>query len=217
MSELPKILYINLDSRTDRKKEMEKILTGLNYERVSAVQHDDGYIGCSLSHIKCIEIARIRKYEKVIILEDDFMFKENHNFQNIEFPKFHYDVLLLSNLIKEYVSINDRFTPNSKDKSLNSKKETKEKKPIVSNFIRVYNCEWMSGHILNESIYNDLIKNLKDGIIDRLQNGKSRSNNLDIYWMELMKKYKFISHKKCIGTQREGYSDIKNKIMKRSN
>ena len=93
------ILYINLDYRTDRKEEMEKILNGLNYERVSAVKKDDGYIGCSLSHIKWIEIAKSRNYEKVIILEDDFMFKENHNFNNIEFPK-EYDVLLLSNLIK---------------------------------------------------------------------------------------------------------------------
>lgn len=212
------ILYINLDSRTDRKEEMEKILNGLNYERVSAVKKDDGYIGCSLSHIKCIEIAKSRNYEKVIILEDDFMFKENHNFNNIEFPK-DYDVLLLSNLIKSYVSINDRPDRiiDSKDKSLNSKKEIKEKKPRVGNFVRVFYCEWTSGHILNELIYDDLIQNLHDGMWDRLKNGKSKSNNLDIYWTKLMKNYKFISHKNCIGTQREGYSDIKGKKMSRDN
>tara|TARA_R110000824_G_scaffold342291_1_gene528742 strand:+ start:43 stop:612 length:570 start_codon:yes stop_codon:yes gene_type:complete len=185
------ILYINLDSRNDRKEEMEKILKGFNYERVTAIKNDDGYIGCCLSHIKCLEIAKSRNYQKVIILEDDFMFKENHNFNNMELPE-DYDVFLLSNLIKSCVSINDRFN-------------------------RIYHCEWTSGHIVNESIYDDLIQNLYEGMWDRSKNGKSRSNNLDIYWMKLMKNYNFISNKTCVGTQRSGYSDIKGENISRFN
>ena len=185
------ILYINLDHRIDRKEEMESMLHGYNYERVSAIEDIDGYIGCAKSHIKCLEIARARKYKRVIILEDDFMFKANHNFNNMALPE-DYDVFLLSNLIKKCVSINDTFN-------------------------RIYNCEWTSGHIVNETIYDDLIQNVYEGIQDRLKNGKSRANNLDIYWMKLMKKYNFMSHKDCIGTQRPGYSDIKGENISRSN
>lgn len=192
IKKLPKILYINLDSRTDRKKEMEKILQGYNYERISAIQHDDGYIGCSLSHIKCIEIARIRKYEKVIILEDDFMFNKNHNFNNIELPE-NYDIFLLCNRIKSHLSINDRKI--KKDK-----------------FIKVQECSWTSGHILNKTIYDDLIKNLNDGINDRKKNGKLHSNKLDIYWNKLWKNegYKCLSHNFVFATQKSGFSDILN-------
>ena len=50
-----KILYINLDKRTDRKEAMENILKDYDYERVSAIEDQDGYIGCAKSHIKCIE------------------------------------------------------------------------------------------------------------------------------------------------------------------
>ena len=125
------ILYINLDHRTDRKEHMERSLQGYNYERVSAIEDKDGYIGCAKSHIKCIEIARARKYQRVIILEDDFMFYKDNNFKNISLPET-FDIFLLCNRIKKHVSLNDTF-------------------------IKVKDCSWTSGHILNQSIYNDLI------------------------------------------------------------
>jgi len=52
-------LYINLHERTDRKEHVEKELEKMNIqgERVEAIRNDVGAIGCSLSHIKCLEIA----------------------------------------------------------------------------------------------------------------------------------------------------------------
>jgi GR25 family glycosyltransferase involved in LPS biosynthesis len=40
-------------------------------ERVSAVKYSPGWKGCSASHLKCITIAKERKYPWVLILEDD--------------------------------------------------------------------------------------------------------------------------------------------------
>ena len=170
---------------------MERVLEGYNYERVSAIKHEDGYIGCAKSHIKCIEIAKMNKYEKVIILEDDFMFVKNNNFKNIKLPKT-FDIFLLCNLVK------------------NSKR-------IDTYFNRVEYSEWTSGHILNHTIYNDLIKNLNEGIESRLNEGKNRNNNLDIYWNKLFKDYQCLSHNYIFATQKEGYSDIKNKNIQRKN
>ena len=184
-----KILYINLDKRTDRKEAMENILKDYDYERVSAIEDQDGYIGCAKSHIKCIEIARARKYQRVIILEDDFMFYKDNNFKNIILPET-FDIFLLCNRIKAHVS-------------------------MIDPFIKVKDCSWMAGHILNQSIYNDLIDNLEKGI--ELRKGKKGHDyKLDIYWNKLFDHYECISHNFIFATQREGYSNIMNENKKYS-
>lgn len=187
---IPKILYINLDERVDRRDHMENILKGYDHERISAIKHKDGNIGCCLSHILCIKNAIANNYDSVIILEDDFMFNKNNNFNNIKLPD-DYDIFLLCNRIKKH------------DK-------------IDKNFVKVKNCSWSSGHILKKTIYNDLIKNIEDGIKDRELNGKNDLNNLDIYWNKLWEKYNCISHAYIFATQKEGYSNIINKNIDRS-
>ena len=69
----PHILVINLPERKDRWEDIEKELESWNvpFERVDAVKMTPGWKGCSLSHKKCIEIAKQRKYPWVLILEDD--------------------------------------------------------------------------------------------------------------------------------------------------
>ena len=80
MNNIP-ILYINFKHREDRNEEIIDELNKYNLtaERVEAIKHKDGYIGCALSHIKCLDIAIERNYEQVIILEDDFIFLQNPN------------------------------------------------------------------------------------------------------------------------------------------
>lgn len=187
---IPKIFYINLDKRTDRRTEMETMLDEYDYERISAIEDNDGYIGCAKSHILCIEIAKARGYDKVIILEDDFMFINGMNFKNIVLPE-KYDILLLCNRIKKHSKIDKTFS-------------------------RVIECSWTSGHILDKNIYDDLIQNLKDGIEDRKKNGKQFHNNLDIYWNRLWSKYVCLTHNNIFATQRTGYSDIMNSNINRS-
>ena len=76
MDILQNTLYINLEHRVDRKehvtKELEKI--GVKGERFNAIKTKNGAIGCTLSHIKCLEIAKERNYEEVFICEDDITF-----------------------------------------------------------------------------------------------------------------------------------------------
>ncbi len=182
---IPKIFYINLDKRTDRREHMEKLLKGYDYERVSGIEDDDGYIGCAKSHILCIKVALARRLQKVIILEDDFMFVGGHNFKNMILPD-KYDIFLLCNRIKEHTKLNNTF-------------------------ISVQKCSWTSGHILNQTIYNDLIQNLENGIEDRKMQKLTR-NNLDHYWNKLWdtNKYKCLAHNYIFATQAEGYSDIIN-------
>ena len=83
-------LFINLEHRSDRlehvKEELKKI--GVEGERVNAVKLAQGAIGCTMSHIKCIELAKTRNWPHVFICEDDITFTNPSLFlENIK--KFH--------------------------------------------------------------------------------------------------------------------------------
>lgn len=70
-SNAPKFV-INLERRKDRlesiKKEMEYI--GWEYEYFPAVD-TNSHIGCTMSHLEIIKLAKKRNYEKVLVIEDD--------------------------------------------------------------------------------------------------------------------------------------------------
>jgi hypothetical protein len=78
-------LYINLESRTDRRAHVEAQLAAIKTadnglsnlvpERFNAIQHVmHGAIGCSMSHMRCIQIAKERGWDHVLICEDDVLF-----------------------------------------------------------------------------------------------------------------------------------------------
>lgn len=70
-NEIPKFV-VNLERRPDRlisiRNEMEYI--GWEYEYFKAVDTNT-HVGCSLSHIEILKMAKDRNYEMVLIIEDD--------------------------------------------------------------------------------------------------------------------------------------------------
>ena len=74
---------------------MEKIFKNYNYERINAVYHERGNIGCTLSHIKCLKYAKEKEYDECIIFEDDISFKKNMTLDMIEYPEIDFDIFLL--------------------------------------------------------------------------------------------------------------------------
>lgn len=189
MNNIP-ILYINLESRKDRNKEIIDELNKYNLkgERVEAIKHDDGYIGCALSHIKCLDLAIKRNYDEVIILEDDFIFLKNTDRLNLNID---YDVFLLGGCITKF---------------------KKEKR-----FNRVTDASRTEGYIIKKHYY----KILKECFIESVKNlliKHEHKYKLDILWKELQIKDKFYFNKSgLIGGQREGFSDIQNRNMRRPN
>ncbi len=96
-SELPKFV-INLDHRAENlaliTEEMNYI--GWSFERLSAVNRNS-YMGCTLSHLEIIKIAKERGYKRVMVIEDDCIFmpysksflnKLETQIENIEFSVF---------------------------------------------------------------------------------------------------------------------------------
>jgi hypothetical protein len=67
----PPVFVINLDKRPDRWSDIQVEFKDWNIERVSATEFNPGWKGCTLSHIKCLELANQRNYDWILIVEDD--------------------------------------------------------------------------------------------------------------------------------------------------
>ena len=80
MTKIDKVLYINLDHRKDRLKQINKEFKRMNFpeekiERISAVREKyNGHIGCCKSHIKTMDEIIKNNYKYTMVFEDDFVF-----------------------------------------------------------------------------------------------------------------------------------------------
>jgi glycosyl transferase family 25 len=102
------VIYINLDRRGNRNKKIIEQLSVFDKHKVhrsSAVDKADNKIlGCALSHLNALKMAKEKQFKNVLILEDDAIWAnipESYAvFKNlIENP---YDVIMLGATYKDY-------------------------------------------------------------------------------------------------------------------
>ena len=183
--------YINLLSRSDRKEHVEKQLNsiGIKAERFNAVKMKNGAIGCSMSHLKIIEMAKKNKWDHVLILEDDILFTKPSVFID-GFNKFllnhpNFDVVLIAgNNLPPY-------------------------KIIDENCVQVTHCQTTTGYLVKEHYYDKMIENYKEGILNLMKDPNNhRLFAIDKYWFRLQQMDKWYLIIPLTVTQREDYSDI---------
>lgn len=193
-------LYINLENREDRKefveKECKKI--GVNSIRFNAVKMINGRIGCSMSHLKCLQIAKNNNWDHVMILEDDIEFLNPDLFIN-QINKFlvnekNWDVLLVAgNNVPPYQVINDYA-------------------------IKVTHCQTTTGYIVNSHYYDKLIENIKIGIQKlMIDPNQHKYYAIDKYWIQLQKINNWYLIIPATVVQREDYSDIEKRTTNYKN
>lgn len=79
--------YINLEHSLDRKKHIENINFKINMDRFEAVKHENGNIGCTMSHIKLLksllnsEVNNENTY--FLIVEDDIEILNINKYNNL--------------------------------------------------------------------------------------------------------------------------------------
>ena len=97
IADIKHALYINLDSRPDRKKHVEGQLSivGIQAERFTAIRLENGALGCSMSHLKCLEIAKANNWPHILIIEDDILFLKPNIFVN-QLNLFLHNILILN-------------------------------------------------------------------------------------------------------------------------
>ena len=180
--------YINLDRRTDRRVQVEQEFKEkeIEVERFSAIECIPPTIGCNLSHIEVLRLARERGYPSVMIFEDDFQFvisKEEWDAQIARLPES-YDVVMLSyNMI--------RSTPHD------------------DTFVRVQEAQTTSVYIVHSRFYNTLIATWEEGTDLFVQNPTVHwIYILDQYWKPLQPISEWFAFKNRIGIQRPSFSDL---------
>lgn len=194
---LQHVFYINLSHRTDRRKHIEEELTKLNVTnptRCNAITHSNGAVGCTLSHIWCLEQAKINSLPYACIIEDDAVFTNPElilkNIKQFEDSSIEWDVLLLGG------NVNNPFD-------------------IVNDFcIRSYNTQTTVSYIVNSHYYDTLINNFKESAFNLNIDPNNRDAfACDMYWKHLQKKDKWFMIIPLTVTQLRDFSDIENKYV----
>ena len=183
--------YINLASRPDRKQHVESQLNtlGITAERFNAIKLPNGALGCSMSHLKCLEIAKANSWPHLLIIEDDIKFVNPNMFKtqlNLFLSKHKsWDVVLVGgNNVPPYTRIDDTC-------------------------VRVSTCQTTTGYLVNGHYFDTLIENFRSGIKKLIEFPQQHViYAIDKYWFQLQKRDNWFLIIPLTVTQREDYSDI---------
>jgi len=195
------VLYINLDKRDDRNRHIlnQLALVGLDKkaQRVKAVELENGALGCSMSHLKCIEMAKKNGWPHVLVCEDDVSFL----YPNV--LKLQFDGCM-EELAKQ--------GPNSWDVILLAGNNMMPYKPVNDTCIQVTHCLTTTCYLVRSEYYDTLIQNYKEGINLFMKNPENKKEYaIDKYWLSLQENDKWFLITPLTVVQREDYSDIEKK------
>jgi len=201
IADIKNIFYINLESRLDRRNSIETQLKNIgltNFERFNAIKVMDGRVGCTMSHIKCLEMAKERGYNHLLICEDDTFFLDPKLFktQLTTFLKngHKWDVVLFAgNNVPPYELLDETC-------------------------IAVSHCQTTTCYLVNGHYFDTLLQNMREGLDKLLKEPTNHLNYaIDRYWLNLQKKDSWLLITPLTVIQREDYSDIENKRTDYSN
>ena len=197
LESIQNIYYINLEHRIDRKDHIINELKKLNiYENSTcfkAIQHKNGAIGCSLSHLKILQIALKNNFENILILEDDIYFT-NPTLFKIQFENFFkknisWDVILFAgNNIDTYTNIDNIC-------------------------VKIKKCQTTTGYFVNKHYIPLLINNIKIGLLNLMKYPHLHNiYAIDKYWFKLQQIDNWYLIIPLTVTQLNNYSDIEKRI-----
>ena len=184
--------FINLEHRLDRLIHVKKELAKINVvgNRFNAIKLANGAIGCSMSHLKWLELAKQNGSPYVFICEDDIQFLDPELFlKNVglfcETVKYEWDVLIISgNICPPFESIGDFC-------------------------VKITNCQTTTGYVVQQHYYDILIANYREGITKLLADSTNkREYAIDMYWKRLQANDRWYMIVPPTVVQMEGFSDV---------
>ena len=194
IADITNVFYINLTERADRRAQVEQQLSkvGLpNFNRFNAIKLPNGALGCSMSHLKCLQLAKERNLDHILIVEDDIIFLNPGIFIG-QLNKFlqhnkEWDMLLIAgNNVPPYRVVDETC-------------------------VQVSWCQTTTGYLIRNQYYDTLIANIKEGINMLIREPKNKiMYAIDKYWLSLQKKDMWLLLVPLTVSQREGYSNIEN-------
>jgi glycosyl transferase, family 25 len=183
---IDKIVYMNLDSRIDRRNHMEEFTKTFKNKvvRFSAVQHSVGRVGCAMSHIQVLKDALKSDCKNILILEDD-----------AEWNKFDDSYVCLQRLIQNPYDV--ILLGGSAIRSYSNN--------------RVDYSQTAASYLVNGHYISTLLHNFEESFEKNIHEGPTHNNAMDIYWKKLQKTDNwYITHPVYI-YQKPSYSNIENR------
>jgi len=187
-------IYINIDYRTDRKEHVEKELAkiGVTGERLNATKMQYGAVGCSMSHIRCLERAKSENWPYVFICEDDI------TFMNPEMFLSKLDAFEKSTIEWDVIIVAGNTAPPFG--------------PSTDFCIRTYNVQSTTGYIVCRHYYDIMIANFREGVQNLMKDpNNKREYAIDMYWKRLQQTGKWYTIIPLSVYQYETYSDVENR------
>jgi GR25 family glycosyltransferase involved in LPS biosynthesis len=170
-------------------------------QRFNAIRVKNGAIGCSMSHVKCLETAKKMNLPHILICEDDIEFLDPSLFveQLNSFFEKHQDdwdvVLFAGNNLPPY-----RIPEND------------------NTCVQVSHCQTTTGYLVKSHYFDTLILNMKEGVTNLIaEPEKHTSYAIDKYWLSLQKQHKWFLIVPLTVVQKIDYSDIEKKMTNYKN
>jgi len=184
---IEKVVYINLDHRTDRRSQIESELAKFfppeKIIRFSAVlDTSHGGIGCTKSHIAVLNMAIEHGWKNCLVVEDDAIW----NKFDVGYPilerlvKKPFDVVMLGTVYAHYN--NETF--------------------------KLLSGQTGTAYIISQHYYPTLLQNLNESLDGFVQTKNYGMYALDQYWKRIQAIHNWYSVIPSLMIQREGYSDI---------
>lgn len=195
IKEIKHVLYINLKHRVDRKVHVEKQLSSIglnNFSRFDAIKLPNGALGCSMSHLRCLQIAKEQGWPHLLLCEDDIEFldpelfvKQLNGFLENHEENSSWDVLLIAGNNMPPYGIEDDYS------------------------VRVFQCQTTTGYLVKQNYYDKLMANIKEGIEKLIKEPHNhRFYAIDKHWFKLQQSDYWFLITPLTVVQREDYSDI---------
>lgn len=192
-------LFINLLDRKDRLEHIQKEMKRLgieNPQRVNAVKMPMGVLGCTLSHINCLERAKKEGWEYVFVCEDDAVFTNipllQQNVNKWIQSKSVWDVLVIGGNNQEPFSRLASGIP----------------------AIQIHNCQTTTAYVVQQHYYDRLIQNFKESAENLMRYPQLKHLfAADIYWKKLQITDNWFMTIPATVSQLEGHSDIEGRVI----
>jgi glycosyl transferase family 25 len=189
---IEKVVYINLEHRTDRRKQIESELAKyfpeekiLRFDAINT-SFSHGGIGCVKSLIGSLELAILNNWNNILIIEDDSMWNNIEKGYSLLETKIkeHFDVIMFGSTCATY----------------------------SSNF-KVNTAQSGNAYLVNKHYYQTLLNNFKEGLEKLETTNKWNLYAIDQYWKNIQKTGNWYCIVPSIMIQRPSYSDIEGSVV----
>jgi len=192
---MEKIIYINMDARTDRRSALLKEFDRVGFPNDKIIRFPASSYngcpnsGCLLSHANVLEMAYDMDLQNVLILEDDFVFID-------DIQKIHAD-------IKAFFELNIQW-----DVVMLTTCAAVVSEPTNQLISKISSSGNGAGYLVNRSMMLELSTLFKSNVENLYSTKQHWVYQNDILWKTIMPSSQWYMFNHYLGYQKEGYSDL---------